>query len=343
MTTASPSVEEQPASFEVPGTLQSYAPNILASLSGRAQSTLLAGGSTYLALAPKLTALTMYATGFDALPEKVREAADGVINAGWTGAAMAAVAGIGWLWAHFTKTEAYSMQRFWSFLGRAMTPFTVFLLLALVVLALGGCTTQGSVVRDVEEAADNDGGLAKKMADRLLGEVQGQDNRGVRMCMIAAVASELVAYRISQEPQDAMAGLGQILALDGAVNRFVAADEMWMNTEIAHITLQMTSIMVDSAKARIPKLLANFAGGVNVLGLLDRAAIAAGQGTLLAAGIEDIRDRIVALNAGTVDPAQSMLACRARLNGNKDRVAALIGMAPDPPVSLPGQITLGAP
>lgn len=233
------------------------------------------------------------------------------------------------------------MQRLWSFLGRAFTPFTVFLLVALVVWSLTGCTTQASIARDVESAADDDGGLAKKMADRLLGEVQGQDNRSVRMCMIAAVASELVAYRISMEPQEATSGLGQIMALDGAVNRLVSADEMWMNTEIAHITLQMTSIMVDSAKARIPKLLSNFAGGINVLGLLDRAAIAAGQGTLLAAGIEDIRDRIVALNAGTAGPEQSMLACRARLNGNKDRVAALIGMAPDPPVVVPGSISLG--
>jgi len=233
------------------------------------------------------------------------------------------------------------MQRLWSFLGRAFSPFTVFLLLALVLWSLSGCTTQSSVMRDVEAAADDDGGLAKKMADRLLGEVSGQDHRSVRMCMIAAVASELVAYRMTLEPQDATSGLGQILALEGAVNRFVSADEMWMNTEVAHITLQMTSMMVDSAKARFPRLLSNFAGGINILGLLDRAAIAAGQGTLLSAGIEDIRDRIVKLNAGTADASQSMLACRARIRTNKDRIAALIGMAPDPPIVVPGEISLG--
>jgi len=103
MNTASPAVEGQPVS----AVLESFTPNILGSLSGAAQSTLIAGGSTYLALAPKLTVLTMYASGLDTLPEKVREAADGVISAGWTGVAMAAVAGIAWAWKRFSnKAEA---------------------------------------------------------------------------------------------------------------------------------------------------------------------------------------------------------------------------------------------
>ncbi|WP_374653100.1 hypothetical protein [Dongia sp.] len=191
---------------------------------------------------------------------------------------------------------------------------------------LSGCTTTAGSLRDIEQAADEDSTLSKKLADRLLGEVGGQDHRAVRMCMIAAVASELVAYRMSKEPEQAMMGYGQIVALEGAVNRFERADAMWLNTEIAQVTLTMTSIMVDSAKARIPRLLSNFAGGINVLGLLDRAAIAAGQGTLMAAGIQDIRERVTALNTGTADPALSMAACRARIDLNQDRVAAMIGM-----------------
>jgi len=216
------------------------------------------------------------------------------------------------------------MQKSWQYLARAMTPFRVFLIIALVLLILGGCTARPGL-EAVEDAASEDGTLAKRMADRLLGEVAGQDHRAVRMCMIAAVASELVQYRMSKEPAQAMMGYGQIAALEAMVDRFEKADSMWLNTEIAQITLAMTSIMVESVKDRIPALLSNFAGGINVLGLLDRAAIAAGQGTLLAAGIQDIRERVIALNAKTADAPDSMFACRARLDLNKDRVAAMIG------------------
>ncbi|MBK8157968.1 MAG: hypothetical protein IPK59_03980 [Rhodospirillaceae bacterium] len=217
------------------------------------------------------------------------------------------------------------MRRVWEILGRWFTPFTAFLIVALVVLSLGGCTTNRALDA-VQDAAAEDGTLAKRMADSLLGEVSGMDHRAVRMCMIAAVASELVQYRMTKEPEQAMMGYGQIAALEAVVDRFEHADSMWLNTEIAQITLTMTSIMVESAKDRIPKLLSNFAGGVNVLGLLDRAAIAAGQGTLLAAGIQDIKERVIALNNNTANPRESMYACRARLDLNQDRVQAMIGV-----------------
>jgi hypothetical protein len=166
------------------------------------------------------------------------------------------------------------------------------------------------------------------MADRLLGEVTGMDHRAVRMCMIAAVASELVAYRVGKEPDDAMMGLGQIRALEAAVVTFQRADAMWLNTEIAHITLMMTGIMVESAQARIPRLLGAFAGGINIPGLLDRAAIAAGQGTLLSAGIQDIKERLLALTDGSAGAEESMSACLARLTMNRDKVGAMVGVPP---------------
>lgn len=221
------------------------------------------------------------------------------------------------------------MRRAMDWLARVFSPATAILLLVAICVTLAGCGSTGAL-RDIEQAADEDSTLAQKMADRLLGEVAGQDHRAVRMCMIAAVASELVAYRMAKEPDQAMMGFGQIAALESAVDKFVAADEMWLNTDIAHVTMAMTAIMVDSVKARLPALLANFAGGVNVLGLLDRAKIAAGQGTLLAAGIQDIKARILALASGAADPAASMAACRARIDLNQDRVGAMIGAAARP-------------
>lgn len=209
-----------------------------------------------------------------------------------------------------------------------MRKFNVFGLIVFLMVGLSACSTAKSVgLKGIEQAAAQpaEGGLAKKMADQLLGEVSGQDHRAVRMCMIAAVASELVTYRMVKDPGQAMMGFGQIAALDAAVTQFEQADGMWLNTEVAHIVLQMTSIMVDSVKARLPGLLANFAGGVNVMGLVDEAAVVAGQGSLLAAGIHDIKARVAALNSGAADPTSSMLACRARIDFNRDQLAALIG------------------
>lgn len=202
-------------------------------------------------------------------------------------------------------------------------------LVLLAMLVLTACATSPADIVSAasQSAEDSGGGLAKQMADKLLGEVSGQDHRSVRMCMIAAVASELVTYRMTLEPEQAPAGYGQIALLQSAVAQFERADGMWLNTEIAHVTLTMTSIMVDNAKARLPKLLSNFAGGVNVLGLLDRAAIAAGQGTLLAAGIQDIKERVLALNTGTADGPSSMAACKARLAFNRDKVGSILGAA----------------
>ncbi|MBK8157967.1 MAG: hypothetical protein IPK59_03975 [Rhodospirillaceae bacterium] len=64
---------------------------MLQMLSPTAQSTVVAGGTAYLSLAPNLTALTMYRFHLDTLPPAVADAAASVITTGWTGIAMVAV------------------------------------------------------------------------------------------------------------------------------------------------------------------------------------------------------------------------------------------------------------
>jgi len=64
---------------------------MLKMLSPTAQSTVVAGGTAYLSLAPNLTTLTMHHFHLDALPEGVAAAAASVITTGWTGVAMVAV------------------------------------------------------------------------------------------------------------------------------------------------------------------------------------------------------------------------------------------------------------
>jgi hypothetical protein len=210
-----------------------------------------------------------------------------------------------------------------------LSPFGAFLLLAAIAVMLGGCTAS-RMVGDIEDAAKEDTTLSQRMADRILGEVSGMDHRSTRMCLIVAVVAEVVSDRIALEPEQATLGYGYVAALQAAVDQFEAADELFLNTDIAKVTLTVTSILVDSAKSRIPSLLSNFAGGINVLGLLDRAKIAARQGTLLSAGIADIRARIVALNNGTADPDETKAACRRRLGSIQARVGAMIGAVGEP-------------
>ncbi|MFN3461092.1 MAG: hypothetical protein ACK4ZN_08795 [Oceanibaculum sp.] len=209
------------------------------------------------------------------------------------------------------------------------------MLIVAVALTIAGCTPS-RMIGNIEDAAKEDTTLAQRMADRILGEVSGQDHRSARMCLIVAVIGEVVADRFSLEPENAVVGYGYIASLDAAVDQFEAADDMFLNTDIAKVTLTVTAILVDSAKSRLPTLLSNFAGGVNVLGLLDRAKIAARQGTLLSAGIADIRNRIEALNEGTADPALTMAGCRRRIDTIQARMGAMIGAidVPAPPVTL---------
>jgi hypothetical protein len=74
-------------------------------LSTTTQSTVAAGATAYLGLAPHLTTLAMHRYGLDALPPEVAQAAESVLTTLFTGAAMLLVGGFSWLQARLSKAR----------------------------------------------------------------------------------------------------------------------------------------------------------------------------------------------------------------------------------------------
>ncbi len=194
------------------------------------------------------------------------------------------------------------------------------LLPILFVLTLTACTS-GLDIKSIEGEVEKERTVVQALADKLLGEVEGIELRSLRMCMIGAGFSEVLVDRIKFDPEMASAALGSIAQIEGMIQKFRNADPIFLNTDIQLIVLQMTSTFVDSTKARVINgLLPNLTGGINVLGLAERAKIAARQASIASAVIRDIRALLPAVQRGEIDQETAMQACMDRINLNKLRI-----------------------
>jgi hypothetical protein len=211
-------------------------------------------------------------------------------------------------------------------------PPTLGLALALLVTAalLTGCDPTGKdQLQDLAAKAniEEDRGPAQRLADDLLGEAKGKDHRSLRLCMIFAGVSELMTHRVTRaDPDYAPAAFGHISVLENVQRNLDAtAANVWFETDVKLATLELASILVEVGQDRVPRLLGNLTGGVNVLGVVDRARVAARQAELAGAVIRDVRALIDNVAKGAILPEDAREACLARLDKNKDRIAALMG------------------
>ena len=204
--------------------------------------------------------------------------------------------------------------------------------LALVAL-LGACGSPGAgglagaaAVADLKVAAAEDEGPLQRAADELLGEAKGGDQRHLRLCMIVTGVTELMADRVTLfDVEYAPAALGQIAALKGALKRVEASGPAFFETDVELATLKLTSVLVDVGKDRVPRLLSVVAGGVNPLGIAERARIAARQAALAGAVVRDAKHLLAEVAAGRVPVEQARADCMARLDANYARISALLG------------------
>jgi hypothetical protein len=211
-------------------------------------------------------------------------------------------------------------------------PPTLGLALALLVTAalLTGCAGGGTapltkLADDAQEEAES--GPAQKLADDLLGEAKGNDHRSLRLCMIFAGVSELMADRVTRaDPDYAPAAFGHIAVLETVQRNLDAtAANVWFETDVKLATLELASILVEVGQDRVPRLLGNLTGGVNVLGVVDRARVAARQAELAGAVIRDVRALIGSVATGAIAAEDARGACLGRLDKNRNRIAALMG------------------
>lgn len=211
---------------------------------------------------------------------------------------------------------------------------SVWLILA-VTLALSGCAGRSLDPGNLDEikiAAQEDKGEVQKMADEILGITSTPEARVVRLCMIEATIVEVMTYRVTKFDVDyAPTAYGQIATLQGILAGLDAAS-MFPDTDMALAALQIDRILIEVGQDRVPRLLANLTGGINILGVVDRARIVAAQSKIIAAMVRDTRAMIGRIENENGDVTAALVACKARIDRNAGRVLAMLsGGAAAPP------------
>lgn len=221
------------------------------------------------------------------------------------------------------------MSRF--FPTRAVNPLAILLLLGLLIGPLIGCASTPTDTLEDTAAGIGDGqSEAAKIADRLFGEAVGPDNRAIRLCMIGSGVIELMTDRVTHSDTDfAAQALGSIVSVQGVLAALDSTPgNIWFETDIKIVTLQLADLLVESAKDRIPRLVSNFAGAVNPLGIAKRAAVAGRQGVLAEGIVLDTKHAVAGIAAGTLNPVAARAGCEARMARNERRIRAILGGAP---------------
>jgi hypothetical protein len=204
--------------------------------------------------------------------------------------------------------------------------------LALAAM-LAACGTDGGAIAPLAElgadaeAAATDQGAAARIADRLFGAATGPDHRGVRLCMIGSGVIEIMVDRVAHADSDyAAAALGQIAAVEGVLTDLdSSAENLWFETDVKIVTLQLARVLVEAGKDRAPRLLGTLAGGINPLGLADRVGVAARQHALAEGVVLDTKRAVGELAGGRLAADQARAACMGRIDRNKGRILAILG------------------
>ena len=195
------------------------------------------------------------------------------------------------------------------------------------LFALSACAGQGLEALEADAGAptaQEDKTSTQALADRILGVVDGQENRSARVALIVAAFSELAAERIVRyEPDQAAATLGHIAQLRGVMATFEGApDPVFVETDLRHATLSLSAVLADVAVGRARSLL----GSLSLSGLSERARIAAVQAALGEALIKDLRTAVAKMQEDETAAAGIKAAAENRIDRNEARVRAVLGM-----------------
>jgi hypothetical protein len=198
----------------------------------------------------------------------------------------------------------------------------------LALALLGGCaSTTTESLQDVAAEADDGEGVQQQIADKLFGEAIGADNRAVRLCMIGSGVIEVMTDRVTHTDTDyAATALGQIVAVRSVLDKLATdPSNLWFETDVRIVTLELARVLVDATKDRVPRLLTNLAGSVNVLGVLDRAGVAARQAALTEGVVLDTKHAVALIADGDLTAEAARSACNSRIDKNESRIKAILG------------------
>ena len=211
-------------------------------------------------------------------------------------------------------------------------PILVALTFGLMAVAvLSGCAlptpgdlSDAPIISDIDKPTAEQRLSAQTLADKLVGAVTGTEDRGARLCMIVAGVSEVMTDRvINYDTGYAAEALGNISALQAAHASFRSASELFFETDIAYVKIQIVGVLIRAGKARVTNLIETFGGGFNVGGALDRAKVVARQAEIANAFTLDIQNVVKRLNEKSITADEVEAACQARIDANKARIISL--------------------
>ncbi|WP_119301126.1 hypothetical protein [Dongia deserti] len=199
----------------------------------------------------------------------------------------------------------------------------------IVAVLLSGCAAGGKPLEELAPDSIEDKSPAQAVADRLFTEAIGPDHRGVRLCMIASGVVEVMTDRVTHgDAAYAEAAAGQITRIKAVLDNLdTSAANIWFETDVKIVTLELAGVIVDATKSRVAGLLGNFAGGVNVPGVLDRAGIAARQAVLADGIVRDVKRVVAEIGAEKLDLEVATAGCEERIEKNRKRIGAILGEA----------------
>lgn len=206
---------------------------------------------------------------------------------------------------------------------------------------LAGCASDGDAAAEKLEAfapktAFEEKSPTQQVADKLFTEAVGEEARAVRQCMIAAGLVELLTWRVTDGGDGAYAATaaGQIKKIEAALAGVDPSEENdFFETDMKHVTIELASVLVASTEDRVEGLLKKFGGGPNVEGILQRVGVAAGQVALADGIVRDVRKAVERITAGTRTAEAVKSSCDQRIDRNKRRIDAMLGVLPPAPRS----------
>ncbi|WP_119304971.1 hypothetical protein [Dongia deserti] len=218
--------------------------------------------------------------------------------------------------------------------GTGSNVASIALWLAVSVVAatlLSGCAAGGTSPLDelAPDEAPAEKSSSQAVADRLFTEAIGPEHRGVRLCMIASGVIEVMTDRVTHgDAAYAETAAGQITRIKAVLGNLDTSDgNIWFETDVKIVTLELASVIVDATKSRVASLLGNLAGGINVPGVLDRAGIAARQGVLADGVVRDVKRVVADIAAGRLTAEAARDGCGQRIDKNRARIEAILGVA----------------
>lgn len=184
------------------------------------------------------------------------------------------------------------------------------LAVALMLVVLTGCATVPGP------------GLGQRLADRVA--IVSDEYRAVRTCLMAAAAVEILTD-LTQDSRGGNASLvlGSLAIFQKAVDAMRTADTMWIESDMADVSLLFTRALKNAGKSRLVSILAGGPTVSNFLGVVRRTIIVDVKGDAV---LDDVNTMLTALGGGTLDESAVWDACERRMTKNRKTLFSLTGV-----------------